>query len=619
MIVLYVEHDGSAYYTIYTSPDLKTWTFSQEIRAGASGTQRGWLYECPGMEELRIEGEDATRWIIWSADADYYQLGTFDGYVFTPDGEKQRGLHQPGNETLGSGFYAEQSFRAPPDGRCIWMAWFQNPPGNGTLSGAKWSQCLSIPQELSLRRVNGALRLVRHPVAEFAGLRAGEAVPLDQFSGDLAEVSLKCKLTASGSVAFNLRGMTVSYDAATQKLTAGGSSVSWPLREGGELALTVFLDRGCAEIFAQDGLDMLPVQTLPSSAANRSLSVTSSAGVSETEFKAWPLSSIWGEGEKSDSKQKVAKPEAYIPSRFAGEYAQLAYLSSTVGGGQYIKTGVHPSADLTFAGRFQRIKQTQTGSFWVTIFGYFSSASDGLCLWHNPSNQNLMFNRPSLLKTEAIAVGRTYEFETSGASMTVNGVEYASSAAYSCSQTPDLPLFAFYAVSDGGYTTCSSKVRLYSFKIWKGDELVRDFVPARDASGTAGMYDLVTWKFFGNDGTGVFNAGEVVESGRLAKSFALVSETYDGGTLVASLSQRGGAAGEVMMCAGSEYGGDDLSAWAETRSVGAFGEGENALTAVVTDIPSGAVYVRFYSVAEKAWSRTIYLPGTESPRRLRPS
>lgn len=296
---------------------------------------------------------------------------------------------------------------------------------------------------------------------------------------------------------------------------------------------------------------------------------------------------------------------------------ELTYLEST--GTQYIKTGITPSDDLRIGGKYEVLPAVSlTGGNWVTIFGYFSSASDGLCLWHNPSNQNLMFNRPSLLKTEAIVVGRTYEFETSGASMTVNGEEYASSAAYSCSQTPDLPLFAFYAPAQGGYTTSGSHVRLYGFKIWKGDVLVRDFVPARDASGAVGMYDLVSERLFKNDGTGVFSAGDAVEDGRLAKSFALVSETYDGGTLVASLSQRGGAAGDVLMCAGAEYGGDDLSAWTETRRVGAFAEGENALTAVVTDLPDNAVYVRFYSTVEKAWSPTIYLPGTEIASKPEP-
>ena len=291
VMALYAERGTNRVFDVFVSPNLRNWTLSSEIVTGPNEGMKGWLFECPGLERLKIEGETNPAWVVWGADAREVQIGDFDGRTFTPRGPRQPSGVRQAHQWV---FYAAQAFADAPDGRCIWMAWFHNPPGNGTLSGAKWSQCLSIPQELSLRRVNGALRLVRHPVAEFAGLRAGEAVPLDQFSGDLAEVSLKCKLTASGSVAFNLRGMTVSYDAATQKLTAGGSSVSWPLREGGELALTVFLDRGCAEIFAQDGLDMLPVQTLPNSAANRSLSVASSAGVSESEFKAWPLSSIWG-------------------------------------------------------------------------------------------------------------------------------------------------------------------------------------------------------------------------------------------------------------------------------------------------------------------------------------
>ena len=544
VIVLYVEHDGSAYYTIYTSPDLKTWTFSQEIRAGASGTQRGWLYECPGMEELGIEGEDATRWIIWSADADYYQLGTFDGYTFTPDGEKQRGLHQPGNETLGSGFYAAQSFSGTPDGRCIWMAWFQNPPGNGTLSGAKWSQCLSIPQELSLRRVNDALRLVRHPVAEFAGLRAGEAVPLDRFSGDLAEVSLKCKLTASGSIAFNLRGMTVSYDAATQKLTAGGSSVNWPLREGGELALTVFLDRGCAEVFAQDGLDMLPVQTLPSSAANRSLSVASSVGVSETEFKAWPLSSIWGEGEQSDSKQKVAKPEVYIPSRFAGEYVQLAYLRSTVGGGQYVKSGIQLSESSRVKIHFALNGVDPTDNLWAAPFGSrkgganqftcvagygqaYGSEYDGWLRRFGSQTEDAAHTgnkgKPVALGEHTFDLNRNvHDFD--GYVKTFNGETFA--------EPQEMYVFAANNVGSGGAVQFAP-MDFYSMQVWQNDVLVRHYLPCQRASdGALGLLDIVEHPdepnynpFYANEGSGSFIAGPFAMSLTVDP---IAEQAYDG-------------------------------------------------------------------------------------------
>ena len=50
-----------------------------------------------------------------------------------------------------------------------------------------------------------------------------------------------------------------------------------------------------------------------------------------------------------------------------------------------------------------------------------------------------------------------------------------------------------------------SKFTLYSFKMWKDGELVRDFVPVR--GNAVGLWDFVTSTFFGNVGTGVFAAG----------------------------------------------------------------------------------------------------------------
>ncbi len=50
-------------------------------------------------------------------------------------------------------------------------------------------------------------------------------------------------------------------------------------------------------------------------------------------------------------------------------------------------------------------------------------------------------------------------------------------------------------------------MRCYAFKMWDNDILVRDLVPAKNASGTIGMYDLVEDKFYINQGTGTFTAG----------------------------------------------------------------------------------------------------------------
>jgi hypothetical protein len=68
-------------------------------------------------------------------------------------------------------------------------------------------------------------------------------------------------------------------------------------------------------------------------------------------------------------------------------------------------------------------------------------------------------------------------------------------------------LFAFFStLSDFKY----GKFIAYSFKLWDGNTLVRNLVPAKNLSGVVGMYDLVSGQFFTNQGTGTFTAGPVV-------------------------------------------------------------------------------------------------------------
>lgn len=52
-------------------------------------------------------------------------------------------------------------------------------------------------------------------------------------------------------------------------------------------------------------------------------------------------------------------------------------------------------------------------------------------------------------------------------------------------------------------------LRVYRWKIWDGDTLVRDFVPCRRAYDcAAGLLDRKSGRFYGNAGTGSFSSGE---------------------------------------------------------------------------------------------------------------
>jgi len=284
---LYGQRDGFHVVMILTSPNLKDWTEVSSCRGDVvkqGDWRHNWLYECPGLEEIRIEGESGTAWVLWGATCDY-AVGTFDGKTFTPQAERLRGLACSPQRTP---FYAAQTYGNVPDGRTLWVAWFRIP----YRQGAAYSQSFSLHEELTLRRTAEGLRLVRRPARELERLRKGPAVPLEAFDGELAEIRLSCNVPAGASVAFDLRGVPLVYDAASGTLAAPDVKVPWKL-EKGNLSLIVYLDRIGMEVFSGDGLQVMPVPNACPDRAKRDLSVKVSGPVSDRSFTAYPLRSIW--------------------------------------------------------------------------------------------------------------------------------------------------------------------------------------------------------------------------------------------------------------------------------------------------------------------------------------
>ena len=290
VMALYGTESGRHTMWIYSSANLRDWQRESSYVGGVAAKNDLWLFECPGLEELRIEGETNTAWVVWGAMPEY-AVGAFDGRRFTPAEERLPGIaYVPGVPYHGNEapYYAAQTFNDVPDGRKIWMAWFRLPK----FEGAKTRHSASIPHELSLRRTTKGLRLVRHPARELEKLRCGECMSLEKFNGELAELHLSCKVAAGGKVSFDLRGVDLSYDAQTRQLKMAGTQVPWILTDG-HLELVVYLDRVGAEVFSKDGLQMMPVHDAFPQSDRSTCSVTSMRGVSDAVFTAYKLRSIW--------------------------------------------------------------------------------------------------------------------------------------------------------------------------------------------------------------------------------------------------------------------------------------------------------------------------------------
>ena len=84
-------------------------------------------------------------------------------------------------------------------------------------------------------------------------------------------------------------------------------------------------------------------------------------------------------------------------------------------------------------------------------------------------------------------------------SVKVNGTElHADGAAHDNDFFSPRTTLTLFALNTGynGSKPARSNIRLFSTKIWDGDEILRDFVPCVDSAGEAGLYDRVTERVF---------------------------------------------------------------------------------------------------------------------------
>jgi fructan beta-fructosidase len=138
-------------HSIYTSPDLKKWTY----QSGVSG-----FYECPEMFQLPVENEPGdSKWVMYDANGRYI-VGDFDGKKFTIE------QHFTRYENGGGYFYASQTFNNSPDNRRIQIGWGRNI----THPGMPFNQPELFPCELKLKKTVGGYRLCPTPIKEISSL-----------------------------------------------------------------------------------------------------------------------------------------------------------------------------------------------------------------------------------------------------------------------------------------------------------------------------------------------------------------------------------------------------------------------------------------------------------------
>lgn len=178
-------------------------------------------------------------------------------------------------------------------------------------------------------------------------------------------------------------------------------------------------------------------------------------------------------------------------------YTQLKYIEST--GTQYVDTGFIPTSSNVKIFCQWIDTDTVTGK---VVFGSGDDTNKGYCVVYenklyigdgNISNINVA-NIGSVNNLElSIQDGNTWKYS-------INGLFYSGTYTGSINKS-----YSLYIFNQSPFTNRMRKMKLFVFKIYDNNILVRNFIPCLNPSNVAGLYDLVNGVFYGDASGGTFN------------------------------------------------------------------------------------------------------------------
>lgn len=208
-------------------------------------------------------------------------------------------------------------------------------------------------------------------------------------------------------------------------------------------------------------------------------------------FEVGQINLFYGKGE---SKARRVK-NIFIGVSLNG-HTQLEYIQST--GTQWINTGVKGNArwefDIEFSagtGQRQLMGYNSSGeNYWgVQAHGGYGVHEDNTLLGVAAGGRDVVIHN--------YGENGSYYLSAQGKTVNVAAADVSSL---------EYQLFTIYK---GASTNLITHAKLYGCKAYQNGVLVRNFIPAESGSGAVGLYDTVNGKFYANNGTGSFIAGQM--------------------------------------------------------------------------------------------------------------
>jgi len=306
---------------IFTSPNLREWTFSSRFAGG--NTMGTW--EVPDLLPLQLNGE--TRWVLLVSSSNFapaggngvqYFIGSFDGHTFTNDDPTKTLWLDYGPDN-----YAGTTWSNEPNGKQIYIGWMNNWAYGDRIPTSPWRGATTLPRELQLAQTPDGIRLVQTPIAALVSLRTpigtwdnlnvtGEQ-PLDKVHSRTLEIiadfdpgnaqrfgfDVHYGPDAHTRIVYNKKQAQLFISRTT--FAPDGSDISGftpafgaPVAVvDGHIRMHLFVDESSVEVFANDGITVLTAQTFVNP-ANDGVAVFADSGSAVVRhLEVYAVASVW--------------------------------------------------------------------------------------------------------------------------------------------------------------------------------------------------------------------------------------------------------------------------------------------------------------------------------------
>ena len=185
-------------------------------------------------------------------------------------------------------------------------------------------------------------------------------------------------------------------------------------------------------------------------------------------------------------------------------YTQVEYIQSS--GTQYIDTNFKPNGETTVNIAFQTSSAPDNLNDTLPVYGTATDYNSNAFEFWTLSGGFATYGSQDYKSNLGITTGKKHTVSQAKNVLTVDGTSYTFTK-----QTFTAPysLLLFATHRSGGIKICASaaNLKIYSCEIYNNGTLVRNFIPAKNSSGTIGLYDIVNDVFYTNAGSGTFTAG----------------------------------------------------------------------------------------------------------------